>query len=301
MRCAIPSWPASSRPVIAVPIGGRPALSPAWEDHPVLGARLKYRYDHYTWPEMKEVIARQPVCLLPIGSVEDHGRHLPLDVDNFLIGSICEEVARRIPDEVILLPAIPFGFEDHHMSFPGTITVKPEHLEAFVLDVTLSLAHHGFIRSSSPTVTAQHADPRPGRPQDDHPIGRPLRRLPLAGAHRRALAEDPRERVPRRDVARLRARDFGLPPSERGKRSRWITPRRRSGFTSRSTPGTTWPAVRPSAWSNGGRGSRSGDDRGSDLGYAGRRELSVEEVVAAVIEFVREFRAFEIRPKLDLH
>jgi creatinine amidohydrolase len=39
---------------------------------------------------------------------------------------------------------IPYGFEDHHMSFPGTITIRSEHLEAFVLDITLSLAHHGF-------------------------------------------------------------------------------------------------------------------------------------------------------------
>jgi hypothetical protein len=52
----------------------------------MLGPITKYRYDHYTWPEMRQVVARQPVCILPIGSVEDHGRHLPLDVDNFLIG-----------------------------------------------------------------------------------------------------------------------------------------------------------------------------------------------------------------------
>ena len=73
------------------------------------GPKLKYRYDHYTWPEMKAVIARQPqpVCILPVGSVEDHGRHLPLDVDNFLIGSICEEAARREPDLVLLLPGVP--------------------------------------------------------------------------------------------------------------------------------------------------------------------------------------------------
>jgi creatinine amidohydrolase len=110
------------------------------------GTRQPYRYDHYTWPEMNQVIARQPVCVLPIGSVEDHGHHLPLDVDNFLITSLCEQTAQRIPDEVLLLPAIPYGFEDHHMSFPGTITIRPEHLEAFVLDITLSLAHHGFQR-----------------------------------------------------------------------------------------------------------------------------------------------------------
>ncbi|MBK9167446.1 MAG: creatininase family protein [Bryobacterales bacterium] len=108
------------------------------------GPKLQYRYDHYTWPEIKELVPRQPVCIIPIGSVEDHGYHLPLDVDNFLIESVCEDVARRIPDEVLLLPLIPYGFEDHHMSFPGTITIRAEHLEAFVLDITLSLAHHGF-------------------------------------------------------------------------------------------------------------------------------------------------------------
>jgi creatinine amidohydrolase len=108
------------------------------------GPKVKYRYDHYTWPEMKDVISRQPVCILPIGSVEDHGKHLPLDVDNFLISTVCDELAERIPDEVLILPLVPYGFEDHHMSFPGTITIRSEHLEAFVLDITLSLAEHGF-------------------------------------------------------------------------------------------------------------------------------------------------------------
>jgi creatinine amidohydrolase len=121
-----------------------PGKAPTFEEIPMHGPKLKYRYDHYTWPEIKEVVSRQPVCLLPIGSVEDHGLHLPLDVDNFLIGSICEEAAKRVPDEVLLLPPIPYGFEDHHMSFPGTITIRAEHLESFVLDITLSLAHHGF-------------------------------------------------------------------------------------------------------------------------------------------------------------
>jgi creatinine amidohydrolase len=108
------------------------------------GERLKYRYDHYTWPEMRDLVMRQPVVIQPIGSVEDHGYHLPLDVDNFLITSICEEVGRRIPDEVLVLPNIPYGFEDHHMSFPGTITVGIEHLLHFVTDVGTSVARHGF-------------------------------------------------------------------------------------------------------------------------------------------------------------
>src|SRR6185436_15145521 len=50
--------------------------------------RKDYLYQHYTWPELGEAAKRQPVVVLPIGSVEDHGPHLPLDVDNFLIWSI---------------------------------------------------------------------------------------------------------------------------------------------------------------------------------------------------------------------
>ena len=108
------------------------------------GPRLPYRYDHYTWPELRDIIAEQRVVVLPVGSTEDHGHHLPLDVDHFVVGEICEAAAKLIPDEVLLLPTVPYGFEDHHMDFPGTITIGDEHLLHFVLDITKSVAHHGF-------------------------------------------------------------------------------------------------------------------------------------------------------------
>ncbi|HIE51477.1 MAG TPA: creatininase family protein [Armatimonadetes bacterium] len=110
----------------------------------MFGSRERYRYDHYTWPEIREVVKRQPVVVLPIGSVEDHGPHLPLDTDHFLITAVCEEAARRIPEEMLLLPPVPYGFADHHLDFPGPITIRPAHLEAFVLDITTSVARHGF-------------------------------------------------------------------------------------------------------------------------------------------------------------
>ena len=106
--------------------------------------RKPYLYQHHTWPELRERVKDQPVVILPIGSVEDHGRHLPLDTDNFLIWSMCEAAAQRAPGEILLLPQIPFGFETHHMDFPGTIDIHMEHLLHFVLDVTKSVAHHGF-------------------------------------------------------------------------------------------------------------------------------------------------------------
>jgi creatinine amidohydrolase len=109
-------------------------------------ARIPYLYQHYTWPELGEMAKRQPVVVLPIGSVEDHGPHLPVDTDNFLIWSICEEAARRADGDILLLPQIPYGFETHHMDFHGTIDIRIEHLLNFVLDITKSVAHHGFER-----------------------------------------------------------------------------------------------------------------------------------------------------------
>ena len=111
-----------------------------------MAARKKYYYQDYTWLEMREVIQRQPVVVLPIGSVEDHGMHLPLDVDNFLIGSICEEAARRLDGEMLLLPPVSYGYEEHHMDFPGTIDIAMEHMLNFVLDIARSVGRHGFKR-----------------------------------------------------------------------------------------------------------------------------------------------------------
>src|SRR5437016_5472207 len=79
--------------------------------------RKEYLYQHYTWPELGEVSKKQPVVVLPIGSVEDHGPHLPLDVDNFLIWTICEAAAQRAEGDILLMPIIPFGYETHHMDF----------------------------------------------------------------------------------------------------------------------------------------------------------------------------------------
>ena len=108
--------------------------------------RKAYLYQHYSWPELAELAKAQPVAVLPVGSVEDHGRHLPLDTDNFLIWSICEEAAKRADGDILLLPLVPYGFESHHMDFPGTIDIGAEHLLHFVLDITKSVARHGFER-----------------------------------------------------------------------------------------------------------------------------------------------------------
>lgn len=103
----------------------------------------KYRYKKHTWPEIDRAAADGNVILAPVGSTEDHGHHLPLDVDQVLPTSICEEVAKR-RDDAILFPTTPQGYLPHHMDFPGGITLRWDTFVNYFIDVGVSLAHHGF-------------------------------------------------------------------------------------------------------------------------------------------------------------
>jgi creatinine amidohydrolase len=104
----------------------------------------EYRYNRLTWPEMNAAVEAGKVVLLPTGSTEQHGPHLPLDTDVFLAESVCLEVGRRMADKVLVLPPISYGLNQHHIDFPGTIHIEPETFIAFCLDITKSVAYHGF-------------------------------------------------------------------------------------------------------------------------------------------------------------
>ncbi len=104
------------------------------------------RYEDLTWPEMKTRIAEQPIVMVPVGVIEDHGPHLPLDVDNFLVTSVCRAAAEKAEGEILLMPTVGYGFSPHHMDFPGTVTVEPDHFMGYLLDITKSVAYHGFKR-----------------------------------------------------------------------------------------------------------------------------------------------------------
>lgn len=105
---------------------------------------LKHRYDELTWPEIRGAVAARRAVLIPFGAIEDHGLHLPLNTDNVIVEAICLEAARRSPEDMLVLPAIPFGLDEHHMDFPGTISIGPDTLVDYVADVAISVARHGF-------------------------------------------------------------------------------------------------------------------------------------------------------------
>ena len=107
---------------------------------------VQWRYDKYTWPEIKEVIAHkpQPVVVVPFGTVEDHGPHLPLSTDNDILESVLWECGLRAEGDILVTPTIPVGLDNHHMDFPGTLSVDMEICLAYVSQVAISVARHGF-------------------------------------------------------------------------------------------------------------------------------------------------------------
>jgi creatinine amidohydrolase len=107
-------------------------------------AATEYRYEKLTWPEINDAIEQRQVCLVPCGAVEQHGPHLPLDVDLVCPTGIAHGAGRLIPDRLLVLPTVSYGYTGHVMDFPGTINNHFEHFIDHVLDITKSLAYHGF-------------------------------------------------------------------------------------------------------------------------------------------------------------
>ncbi len=103
-------------------------------------------YERLTWPEVRRAAAEDRVALIPVGTLEDHGPHLPIDTDLRIITEICRRAAEQAPDDVVLLPPIPHGYDPHHMDFPGAISITWDVFTKYCKDVGTSLAHHGFRR-----------------------------------------------------------------------------------------------------------------------------------------------------------
>jgi len=102
--------------------------------------------EQLTSPEAGAAIADGfTTAIFAVGAVEQHGPHLPMFMDAEHGTRLAEEVARRL-GRTLVAPTIRVGCSDHHMSFPGSLTVRAETLEALCRDYCTSLAHHGFSR-----------------------------------------------------------------------------------------------------------------------------------------------------------
>lgn len=94
-----------------------------------------------TQPEIAAQLEANPLVILPAGSVEQHGPHLPTGTDTYAANVIGHAVAERMNG--LVLPGGPLGVTPMHMPFEGTITLSPETYMRVVTETCVSTAKHG--------------------------------------------------------------------------------------------------------------------------------------------------------------
>jgi creatinine amidohydrolase len=101
-------------------------------------------YGEHNWTQIPDLADK--VAVLPLGSMEQHGHHLPLLTDTM----ICSEIVRRaeaaLGDAAMFLPMLWAGASDHHLRFPGTVSVHNDTYTRMLEDILESLIGNGFRR-----------------------------------------------------------------------------------------------------------------------------------------------------------
>lgn len=91
---------------------------------------------HLAWPEIPD----RPLVLVPLGSFEQHGPHLPLDTDTRIADAVAHVVARRLGDKAVVAPPVVYAASGEHQAFPGTISIGNEALRFMLVELVRSLA-----------------------------------------------------------------------------------------------------------------------------------------------------------------
>ena len=106
-----------------------------------------YLLSELTWPEARKRFKEVDIALLPVGAIEQHGPHLPLDTDAFDAEYLARKVAENCKKpQPLVLPLVPYGVSYHHDDFSGTISVNNDTLSQFIYEIGMSAAKNGITK-----------------------------------------------------------------------------------------------------------------------------------------------------------
>ncbi|GAA4588037.1 creatininase family protein [Planotetraspora phitsanulokensis] len=103
-----------------------------------------YLLAEMTWPEVEAAREAAPLVIVPLGSCEQHGRGMALQTDTVRAVELAKLVAERMAPRAVIAPETTVGLSEHHMGFPGTITLTPQTLQQVVYEMVHSLYRHGW-------------------------------------------------------------------------------------------------------------------------------------------------------------
>lgn len=127
-----------------------------WEDELSYRWRERWDWSNLTWTECEKSLRSSEsdglVIVLPVGSLEQHGPHLPFHVDTTLCVAVCRGAADRLAEDgagkplALVLPPVWCTVSPHHMSFAGSLTLTPTTFRSVLVDIVSSIVHHGCSR-----------------------------------------------------------------------------------------------------------------------------------------------------------
>lgn len=116
-------------------------------------------FSEWTWTDLKERSLESLFAILPVGAVEAHGPHLPLDTDRVIAEAMAEEGARRLRSAevwALVLPPVAYTPAPFAANFPGTLSLRAETLIALLVDLATSLER---IAIRQLAIANAHLDP----------------------------------------------------------------------------------------------------------------------------------------------
>jgi len=101
-----------------------------------------YIVQNMTRFEVQERISKYPVAIVPVGSTEQHGPHLPLGTDVFLANKLSQLVSEETG--ALVFPSLNFGYSWGWRNIAGTISLSQEHLQLVLIDIVISMERYGI-------------------------------------------------------------------------------------------------------------------------------------------------------------
>ena len=133
-RVAVVAWL-----LILVPCVICAQSNPLWREE-----KVKNYMPHMAWPEVRDLLTRTDIVLIPVPSLEQHGLHAPIGTDFYGGIERAKLIAQRT--DILVAPVLMVGQAPYHMEFPGTIALSSETMQRVYFEAAQSLIRHGFRR-----------------------------------------------------------------------------------------------------------------------------------------------------------